>query len=232
MAGRGAVEDEDRQPHPRVYMLTKDDQWRPAVDPLHFDKPQAGVGLGKSFGIAVAEANPDMVVGLVPAAVGGSPISTWRPGGVHLETNTPPYDDAIRRVKVAMRRGVLAGILWHQGESDSTPELVPAYEQALHELIARFRRDLDAPDVPFIIGQLGKFDDRPWDEARTAIDAIHRATPAAVARTAFVSSEGLSNRPREEHFNSAGYRQFGRRYAKAYLDLIAAPPEQPTAPQP
>ena len=45
MAGRGAVTEEDRNPDPRVLMLTRDRAWIPAADPLHFDKPKiAGVG--------------------------------------------------------------------------------------------------------------------------------------------------------------------------------------------
>ena len=43
MAGRGVVEPEDTKPHPRVLMLSKDGKWVPAVDPMHFDKPSAGV---------------------------------------------------------------------------------------------------------------------------------------------------------------------------------------------
>jgi hypothetical protein len=30
-------------------MLNKADTWVPAIDPLHFDKPAPGVGLGKTF---------------------------------------------------------------------------------------------------------------------------------------------------------------------------------------
>ncbi|MEQ1853042.1 MAG: sialate O-acetylesterase, partial [Chthoniobacteraceae bacterium] len=46
MAGRGVVTEEDRKPHPRVLMLNKADAWVPAIDPLHFDKSAAGVGIG------------------------------------------------------------------------------------------------------------------------------------------------------------------------------------------
>ena len=45
MAGRGTLEKQDTTPHPRVLMLNKAGEWAPAVDPLHFDKPSAGVGL-------------------------------------------------------------------------------------------------------------------------------------------------------------------------------------------
>ena len=41
MAGRGAVEAQDKKPHPRVLMLNKAGDWVPAVYPLHFDKSVA-----------------------------------------------------------------------------------------------------------------------------------------------------------------------------------------------
>ena len=45
---------------------------QPAVEPLHFDKPKiVGVGLGLAFGKAMAEAEPDVTIGLIPCAVGG-----------------------------------------------------------------------------------------------------------------------------------------------------------------
>ena len=55
MAGRGVVADEDRTAHPRVLMLNQAGEWVPAIDPMHFDKPIAGVGLGKTFGQIIAD---------------------------------------------------------------------------------------------------------------------------------------------------------------------------------
>ena len=40
MAGRGTVESQDQKAHPRVYVLTKEKTWKPAVDPLHFEKSE------------------------------------------------------------------------------------------------------------------------------------------------------------------------------------------------
>src|SRR5690606_36997915 len=67
MAGRGEVADEDRQANPRVWMFDRARAWLPAVDPMHFDKPIAAVGPGRTFGIEVARRFPDANVGLVPA---------------------------------------------------------------------------------------------------------------------------------------------------------------------
>ena len=80
MAGRGAIEPEDRIPIPRVLMLDKEGKWQPAVEPIHYDKPSAGVGPGREFARLLAESDPSIVVGLVPAACGGASIDDWNPG--------------------------------------------------------------------------------------------------------------------------------------------------------
>jgi hypothetical protein len=221
MAGRGRITQDQNQPHPRVLMLTKDGTWAPAVDPLHFDKPTVvGVGLGRTFAEVIVEANPEVTIGLIPCAVGGSPISAWRPGEYYTPTRSHPWDDALRRARKAMEDGTLKGILWHQGESDSNAELAAVYETALHDLIGRFRRELDAPEVPFIAGQMGQFEERPWNEHKQQVDAAHQSLPEKVPHTAFVSSDGLKHKGDEVHFDADSYRELGRRYAKAYLELV------------
>ncbi len=222
MAGRGKVSAEDTVENPRVLMLTKQDQWKPAVDPIHFDKRLAGVGLGRTFGLLVAESSPEITIGLIPCAVGGSPISAWQPGGFHSQTKSHPYDDAIKRAKIAMEAGTLKGILWHQGESDSKDQLAGAYEQKLHELIARLRTELKSPEVPFIAGQMGQFAERPWSDEKHKVDLAHRSLPEKVKRTAFVRSDGLGHKGDKVHFGSAAYRELGRRYAEAYRALSEA----------
>ena len=82
-----------------------------------------------------------------------------------------------------------------------------------------FRTELAAPAVPFVVGQLGQFDGKPWTEFTTLVDRAHRELPQTVARTAFVSAEGLKDKGDKTHFDSPSYREFGHRYAKAYLQL-------------
>lgn len=221
MAGRGVVEDQDKKPHPRVLMLNKEGKWVPAADPLHWDKSSAGTGLGKSFGQTVAEANPGVTIGLIPCAHGGSPIDSWRPGVYYAATKGHPWDDAIKRATLAMQSGTLKGILWHQGESDCKPGLAEAYEAKLHDLVARFRKELNAPDLPFIAGQIGKFEGVDWSVEAGMVDAAHRSLPKHVPGTAFVSSEGLKHKGDKVHFDSASLREFGKRYAEQYAKLTA-----------
>lgn len=219
MAGRGLVEPRDKEPHLRVLMLDKDNAWVPAVDPMHFDKPGAGVGPGRTFGMQISEANAGITVGLIPCAVGGSPIDTWRPNMFYAATKSHPWDDAMERTAIALKAGSLRGILWHQGENDSLPNLAEAYEARLHDLIARLRKELNAPDVPFIAGQMGKFADMPWKPEKVIVDKAHQELPNKVPHTAVVSSEGLNHQGDKVHFDSASYRELGKRYAEAFLRL-------------
>src|SRR4051812_22254570 len=83
MAGRGKLGVEDVTTNPRIFMLKKDLTWALAKDPLHFDSPRAGVGLGSEFARVVLKANPKAKIGLIPCAVGGSSLASWKPGGEH-----------------------------------------------------------------------------------------------------------------------------------------------------
>jgi len=220
MAGRGVLTPADKTPHARVLMLNQAGAWVPAVDPLHFDKPKAvGVGLGRTFALEIARAAPGVTIGLIPCAVGGSPIDAWKPGAYYQPTQSHPWDDALRRARQALEAGTLKGILWHQGESDSSAALAPAYEAKLHELIARSRRELKAPNTPFIVGQLGQFAGAPWNEHKQQVDRAHRDLPRKIPHTAFVSSEGLKDKGDKTHFDADSYRELGKRYAAAYLKL-------------
>jgi len=219
MAGRGIIGASDKQPHPRVLALNKEGEWAPAVAPIHFDKPVAGVGLASSFAQAIAEKDPSVTIGLIPAACGGSPISTWEPGGYHTQTKSHPWDDAIARARVAMKGGVLKGILWHQGESDAKAELADVYEEKLEALFQRFRKALNAPGVPIVVGQLGQFPGKPWDENRKQVDRAHQRVAKMMTQVAFVRSDGLTPNSDIVHFDTKSLRIFGKRYAEAYLEI-------------
>jgi Carbohydrate esterase, sialic acid-specific acetylesterase len=219
MAGRGYVEPEDKVPNAHVLMLDSAGRWVPAVDPVHFDKPTAGVGPGRAFGLALAARDTAAVIGLVPTAVGGTSITSWVPGGYDAATRTHPYDDALRRIAVARTAGSFVAILWHQGESDSNARGVAEHEGRLRELIGRLRAATGAPDAPFLIGELGRFPEKPWAPERAAIDSIHRLVARTTPDARYVSSEGLGHRGDTLHFSAPAARELGRRYAAAYFTL-------------
>ncbi len=217
MAGRGIPEAEDKQDHARIWMLTKELNWVPAHDPMHFDKPAVvGVGPGFAFAKQLANAYPAINIGLIPAAVGGSGIDVWKPGAYYEPTKSYPYDDALRRAKKALENGQLAGFLWHQGESDSTPANAPAYEQKLTELVQQLRKDLNAPHVPFVVGTLGDFVVQRNPDAKTVNEALQRAT-RHIPDSYFVSASGLTDKGDSTHFNTVSARTLGQRYADLFV---------------
>lgn len=210
MAGRGELDEQASLPHARVLKLDQNEDWVPAVDPLHFDKPAiAGVGPGSGFGPAMAEAAPDAVIGLVPCAVGGTPLQRWEPDG-------DLYVEALKRARRAARDGMLKGILWHQGESDAVREEdAGSYGDRLAKMIVGLRADLESPDLPFVAGELGEFIQVTRSpHAGTVNDAI-RSMPEQVPHTAFVSARGLTAKADQIHFDAESARELGRRYAAA-----------------
>ena len=221
MAGRGKLDAISKEVNPRLFMLNKAMEWVPAVDPLHFDKPSVGVGPGKAFGLAMLEAaGPDVVIGLIPAAHGGSPIETWVPGGYHGQTRGHPWDDAMARTLPLLKQGTLKGIIWHRGESDSNKDRAGKYEARLHDVVARFRKAFGQPGLPFVAGQMGLFND--WNEYKKQVDKVHQELPGKVSNTAFVGAEGLGHKGDNLHFSAEGSRKLGQRYAAAMLSLQKA----------
>ncbi|GAB3261568.1 sialate O-acetylesterase [Larkinella harenae] len=217
MAGRGIPEAEDQQPNSRIWMLTKEQTWVPARDPLHFDKPKV-VGVGPGFGFAknLAAAYPEMNIGLVPCAVGGSGIDVWKPGAYYEPTKSYPYDDALRRAKKALENGQLAGFLWHQGEADSNPSKAAVYGQKLAELVQRLRTDLNAPDAPFVVGTLGDFVVKRNPNAKLINEALQQATKT-IPNSYFVLSAGLTHIGDSTHFDAPSARTLGQRYADVFI---------------
>ena len=217
MAGRGKVDGESLQAPPRVVKLTRDLRWEPATDPLHFDKPaMAGVGPGLSFGRHMAEACPQARIGLIPCAVGGTSIRVWAPGAEDRATRTHPYDDMLKRAREAQRSGVLKGILWHQGESDRRDS--ERYGDRLIELIARLRRDLNAPDVPFVAGELAPFKAREAGATKAFNEVLH-GLAKKVKNYACVPAGNLGHKGDESHFSTDAARELGRRYAAEMREL-------------
>jgi hypothetical protein len=213
MAGRGTIEAQDRTPIPAVFMLNKDLKWVPAIDPMHFDKPDiVGVGLGRSFAKVLTAAKPGAQIGLIPAAFGGTSLDQWKVGD-------KLYNDAVQRTKVAMQTGTLRGILWHQGEADSNTEAnARSYADRFTIIISALRKELGAEDVPIVLGELGRF----WTAKNphaAIVNAQQAVLPLTLHRTAYATSEGLTDRGDATHFNTEGFRELGRRYGLAFLSL-------------
>ncbi|MFV0445511.1 MAG: sialate O-acetylesterase [Planctomycetaceae bacterium] len=228
MAGRGVIENPAPAAHPRVFKFTQEKTWVPATDPLHFDKPIAGVGLGTSFAATMADANPQVTIGLIPCAVGGTPLSRWEPGG-------DLYTQAVERGMAAVRDGTLKGVLWHQGEGDSARQTTAEnYAQRLGKMVQALRKQFGSATLPFVAGELGPFlkpetrDGKPsyWKVVNAQIHSLSERLPYV----GVVSSAELKHKGDDVHFETASLREFGRRYAAAMQHLQSPQRLQSTAP--
>lgn len=213
MAGRGEVDSESKEANPRILMLNKENNWVPATDPVHFDKPASvGVGPAISFAKEMKGNSKRLRIGLIPYALGGSPIKVWEPGEVYLE-EFHPYDDAIKRALLAMQQGVLKGIIWHQGESDNNPERAEVYMGKVATLVNRLRTDLQQPELPFVAGEIGYFNKSDH------INSVINQLPQQVHHTAVVSAKDLTDKGDRLHFDTPSARELGKRYAATMKSL-------------
>ena len=148
MAGRGVIGSVPPIENPRL-LVARNGRWQPLFVPVNPDRPFSGICLGESFADSYSR-DFSQDTGLIPCADGGTSLDQWKPGSLL-------YDHAVAMAKLAQRTSTLAGILWHQGETDCTPQDSPLYGEKLLEMLRCLRRDLDAPQVPILLGGLGDF---------------------------------------------------------------------------
>ena len=218
MAGRGELNDETDNTDPRILMLNKDQKWQIAQHPLHFDKPIAGAGLALSFAQSILKTTPDIRIGLIPCAVGGSSIEQWQPGKIHQQTGISPYDAMIKRIHIAQKNGQLQAILWHQGESDSKKDLTGSYEDKLYSFIVGLCDTLHSPGLPFIAGELGPFYSEKNPHARDINVALHNLK-SRIDNYDVVSASGLTHKGDSTHFDTLSLLELGKRYADAFITI-------------
>jgi len=250
MAGRGVAGPDDLTAFPALYYFTGARQWMPAVEPITRDRPfvgtfrangekvtspdpwdnipvpseagarVVGVGPGRTFGRLLAEANPGREIGLIPTAVGGTPLQAWKRGEIDKhDPSKHPYDDAIALASAAQQYGEIVAVLWHQGESDAVANNMN-YRNDLFEVIASFRHDLRLSDsVPFILGELGDFyKEDIMARAGMINGAMHEAS-ARLPGVGVVSSAGLIHHGDFLHFDTPSAHRLGERYFAQYLRM-------------
>lgn len=220
MAGRAPATGETRRPIERCWMLGRDGRWKKAANPIHFDKPSAGVGPADEFARRYLADHPGETLGLVPCAVGGSPLSSWLPEPEGRDGAN--FRKAVKRIRIAKADGKFVAILWHQGETDaarrSGSELAASYPRDFSRIAAAFRRETG--DVPVIVGEIGRWMRRDGDHAARVNPAI-RECARVVHRCACVSSQGLSNKD-AHHFDAPSVKTLGARYYEAWKGMAPA----------
>lgn len=243
MSGRGIGDDPlaKAESEPRLLM------WDPAAqrltaarDPLpHQDlgRKPVSIGPGISFGRSWLAGNGKTVhVVLVPAAFGGTGFSdnegSWRVTG---PTVSPLMIEAVARANAAVRavratgaRVHVAGILWHQGETDGVNRMgAAAYGIELSALAGYLRSHIDGagPATPFVVGQYVP-SEIASNQALQSIAVLNRALASTLQHSACAASRGLEGNPTPDsiHFNTASQRALGERYAAALAALRAQAP--------
>ena len=198
----------------RILKLNKSGFWEVAKDPITNNKDVA-VGPGFEFAKKLVAENPDITVGLIPMAVGGTKISFWsKPSDMNYY--------CVSNANWARQFGVLKGILWHQGEHDSFNVFdAQSYENDLKILIDQMRIDLQDAYLPFMIGGLTEsqyeLSKAPY---RRDVGAALKTVGSVFPQCAYVSSLNVPFIEEDQiHFTSGGQREMGRRYANAYLTI-------------
>jgi acetyl esterase/lipase len=183
-----------------------------------------------AFGHAVGNAL-DAPVLLVKTAWGGRslytdfrPPSSGGPVGPYYRKMIDEVREALAGIPedfpaLAGRGHELAGLVWYHGWNDGCePQTaVPEYERNLVHLIKDVRRDLQAPDLPVVIGELTG----PWVEAPDEWGALRRAQAAAAGHpefagtVAFVETHDFVRRPEDSPNPGHGHHEFGN--AETYL---------------
>ena len=215
MAGRGFLHEVQPIRDARIKVL-RNGRWQTMWEPIHFDRPFAGIGLGASFAKRWLEDHPGEEIGLIPCADGGSCVEEWLPG-------SELFDHAVLQAQLARRSSMLDGILWHQGENDCTQELIDAYPEKFRLFLDGLREALGARDIPFLIGGLGDYlvdCDLYNDFTKTPLmNETLFSLADACENCLFVSARGLTGNPDLLHLNAASQRKFGLRYYEALRTL-------------
>ena len=205
-------------------------QWYTAVPPLC--RPNTGLTPADYFGRTLVEKLPENIkVGVVHVAIGGCHIETFLPDSIatYVEKRAPgwmkgmlaaydndPYARLIEMAKLAQKDGVIKGILVHQGESNSGD---PRWPNQLKKVYDNILTDLDLKGevVPLLVGEVVNSD-------RGGICASHNEViarvPSVIPQAHVISSSACTNAFDLLHFDAAGYRELGKRYANKMLQLL------------
>lgn len=217
MAGRGALKDVAPIINENIYML-RNGRFQMMVEPLHNDRPNAGIGPAASFALAWTAYHPGESVGLIPCAEGGSAIDEWMPG-------TPLFRHAVSEARFALENGEISAVLWHQGENDSLNDLYLSYGEKLETIFHALRQELRLQDIPFLVGGLpdflGQFGYGLYAPQYKEINQVLSDFAATHENCYFVPAESLTPNPDGIHIDADSQRAFGLRY----YDVLAGTPK-------
>lgn len=213
MAGRGFINEVPMICNERILML-RNAGWQMMAEPINYDRPNAGIGLAGSFAAMWCMEHEGEQIGLIPCAEGGSSLNDWA-----VDKNL--FKNAVIQAGFAMQDSELIGILWHQGESDSYGGGYQTYYKKLQVIIESLRKELNAFEVPLIIGGLGDFLGKNGFGLNCTEYELVNEQLLKFAReqenSCFVTAEGLTPNPDGIHMDAVSQRRFGVRYYEAFV---------------
>jgi hypothetical protein len=126
-----------------------------------------------------------------------------------------PYQHLVDMAKLAQQKGVIKGILLHQGESNANDKEWP---NKVGKIYGDLIKDLNltAEAVPLLAGETVNADQQG---ATAGMNTIMAELPKVVPNSHVISSKGCEARRDRLHFTPAGYRELGTRYAETMLKL-------------
>jgi len=146
---------------------------------------------------------------------------------------------------ISQTSGILRGILWHQGESDSNRRCADFYADNLQLMVSELRKralvDARGPQargemasVPFVVGTLSRgvndaSDFSIFSPSKSAIDNTHRTISSLVPYSAVTNNDDLvpdNGYPCASscvHFGSQAYREMGVRTYQSLLRAAGQP---------
>ncbi|MDR2910285.1 MAG: sialate O-acetylesterase [Bacteroidales bacterium] len=239
MEGNARIEDQDRTGvDPRFQLVSAMDcpdlgrqqgQLYTAVPPLG----QCNTGLTPAdyFGRSLVQNLPENVkVAVVMVAIGGCKIELFdkdnyesyvatAPGWMMGKINGyggNPYVKLVELAKNAQQKGVVKGILLHQGESNTGDAEWPAKVKGVYDnLLADL--GLEANSIPLLAGEVVHADQ---GGVCASMNDIIRTLPETLPNAYVIPSSGCAVAKDNLHFSAAGYRQLGRRYAAQMLSIL------------
>ncbi len=207
-------------------------KWYKALPPLC--RENTGLTPVDYFGRTLLENLPEgHKVGIVHVAIGGISIDGFLPDRIEEYAKTAPewmkpmlaaydghpYDRLVAMGKIAKKKGVISGILMHQGETNTGDPKWPNDVKTVYENLLRDLK-LNAEDVPLLVGEVVSADRGGTCAAHNAvIDTIGCVIPTAHV----IPADGCPQNFDFLHFTAAGYRELGRRYAAEMLKIWGIP---------
>lgn len=215
MAGRGKVEAQDTVASPRVLSINAKGEIVPAKEPLNFyETKMQGTGCGLAFGKELLNGIPeDVSILILQTAVGGSSINQWIRNSIHRDVQL--FSNFKEKVELGKRYGTVKAILWHQGETDAKPEGIQQRQENLKTLFGLFRNEVGNDSLPILMGELGSYSKTP--ELFAQMNEQTRLYAASDRFTSVIPTSDFQHRGDFLHFNAAGQREMGKRFAREYV---------------